>query len=173
MDTLIIKAINGDKDAFTNIILDMQNELYAISRTRLNQEEDINDAIQETILKAFKNIHKLKNPCFFKTWLIRILINNCNSIYKKKQKYHVSFDSYNLENNLYYDNIINVNQNLDFLILIKDLTYEERLILTLYFYNKYTTKQISSLLGINENTIRTKISRAKIKIKNKYKEFDD
>lgn len=65
LDKLIKKAINGDKDAFTNIILQMQNELYAISRTRLKKEEDINDAIQETILKAFKNIHKIQNPLFF------------------------------------------------------------------------------------------------------------
>lgn len=67
---------------------------------------------------------------------------------------------------------MNVNNNLDFFLLIRDLTYEERLILTLYFYNKYTTKQISILLNINENTVRTKISRAKLKLKNKYKEFD-
>lgn len=174
MDKLIKKAINGDKDAFTNIILQMQNELYAISRTRLKKEEDINDAIQETILKAFKNIHKIQNPLFFKTWLIKILINTCNSIYNKRKKYTISFDSKIFENTVesYNDDIMDVNNNLDFFLLIRDLTYEERLILTLYFYNKYTTKQISILLHINENTVRTKISRAKLKLKNKYKEFD-
>ena len=54
-------------------------------------------------------------------------------------------------------------------MLIKNLDYEEKIILTLYYCSNYTTKEISKILKKNENTIRSKMSRAKIKIKNQYK----
>ena len=46
-----------------------------IARTRLNNEEDIKEAVQETIIKSYSSIRKLKNSKFFKTWIIKILIN--------------------------------------------------------------------------------------------------
>lgn len=62
---------------------------------------------------------------------------------------------------------------MDFDILIKDLSNQEKAIMTLYYYLGYTTKEISKILNIREGTIRSKISRAKIKIKNQYKgEFE-
>ena len=53
--------------------------------------------------------------------------------------------------------------------MIKDLRYEERIIVVLFYAEKYTTKEISKILGINENTVKTRLSRAKGKIKNNYK----
>ena len=50
--------------------------------------------------------------------------------------------------------------------MIKELKYEERIIIILYYSEKYTTKEISNILKINENTIKTRLSRAKEKIKN-------
>ena len=60
MNSLIEKARNRDNEAITELFLSMQKELYAISKTRLNNEDDINDAIQETMLSVYKNIHKLR-----------------------------------------------------------------------------------------------------------------
>ena len=53
---------------------------------RLYCEDDINDAVQETIIKAYRYIKKIKQPQYFKTWIIKVLINNCNKIYKKSNK---------------------------------------------------------------------------------------
>lgn len=173
MNSLIEKARNRDNEAITELFLSMQKELYAISKTRLNNEDDINDAIQETMLSVYKNIHKLREPSFFKTWVIRILINNCNSIYRKNFIYNgfkelVSIPEFNDSNES--EQISDIDEKLDFFILIKNLNYEERKLITLFYYNKYTTKQISRILSINENTIRTKIQRAKQKLKKMYKE---
>lgn len=63
------KTQNGDKDAFTLIILDMNDELYKIARNRLNNENDIFDAIQETMISSYKYIRKLENPMCFKSSL--------------------------------------------------------------------------------------------------------
>ena len=60
--------------------------MYRVSKAILNKEEDIEDAIGESILKAYKNISSLRNEAYFKTWLIRIVINESNNIYKKRNR---------------------------------------------------------------------------------------
>lgn len=85
MEKLVEKAKNGDSDAFTNLILNIEKDLYCIAKSKINDENDIDDIIQETMMIAFFNIKKLKNNIFFKTWVIRILINNCNKFYKRKK----------------------------------------------------------------------------------------
>ena len=81
MEELIKKAKNGDKEAFTTLMLSLEKELYKIAKTRLKSDDDIYDAIQETIIEAFKSIKKLKKTEAFKTWIVRILINKTNDIF--------------------------------------------------------------------------------------------
>lgn len=165
MNELIARAKNGDKEAFTQLITNVEDKLYKIARTRLNNTEDIFDAIQETIISAYKSVHKLKNEKYFKTWIIKILINKCNDIYKNKNITIISLNekikSYEEDDNLY--------DNLNFEFIMEILNYDERIAMTLYYLEKYTTKEISKILKTNENTIKTRISRAKLKIKNNYK----
>lgn len=58
--------------------------------------------------------------------------------------------------------------NIDFQFLIKNLKNDEKTILTLYYCEQYTTKEISAILRKNESTIRSKISRAIKKLKKEY-----
>ena len=80
------KAKYGDKEAFCNLIRINKVAIYRIAKSILTKEEDIEDAVSEAILKAYKNIKTLKNDDFFKTWLIRIVINESNNLYKKRQR---------------------------------------------------------------------------------------
>ena len=75
MEELVEKNKKGDNQAFSELIISMENELYKIARTRLRNEEDIKEAVQETIIKTYSSLKKLRNSKFFKTWIIRILIN--------------------------------------------------------------------------------------------------
>ena len=63
------------------------------------------------------------------------------------------------------NNIENKINDLDFYILIDILNYEERIIITLYYLEEFTTKEISKILDKPEGTIKSKLSRAKVKIK--------
>ena len=87
MEELVLKAKSGNKDAFTQLILEIKSDLYKIAKTRLSNEEDIKDALQETMITAFKYMKTVKEPSKFKHWIIKILINQCNKIYKKKSNY--------------------------------------------------------------------------------------
>ena len=169
MEELIKKAQKGDTEAFTQIVLELENELYKIAKTRLTNESDIQDAIQETMIETFKSIKKLIDQKKLKKWLIKILINKCNIIYKKKYKKDISIDEYNLENYIILNDYKNIEDDLDFYRLIKILKYEERIIIILYYMEQYTVSEIKTILGINENTIRTHLFRARQKIKDNYK----
>ena len=166
MDELLKKAKRNDEEAFNELILLVQKDLYIIAKTKLQDDNDVADAIQETIISCYQNIRKLRNNKFFKTWLIKILINECNKIYIKRKRYNTSYDEEEFSKKLIFEE--NFLKNMNFENLIKDLKDDEKLILTLYYYEDYSTKEISKILKINENTIRSKLARAKSKLKNQY-----
>ena len=97
MNDLIESAKKGDKNAFTKLIQNIQYDLYRIAQARLNDIYDMNDAIQNTMINAYKHIKKLKDNSMFKSWIIKILINECNRVYMSKKKKNDLFDK--LENN--------------------------------------------------------------------------
>lgn len=121
------------------------------------------------MIEAYKNIKKLKYNQYFKTWIIKILINKCNKQYQKNKKENISYEQNNFENQI---NENEIQTDIDFYILISKLEYEERIIITLYYLERYTTKEIAKILRKNENTIKTKLSRGKKKLK-RYLEEED
>ena len=165
MEELIEEAKRGNSNAFTELIVCIKNDLYKIARMRLTCEDDINEAVQETIIIAFKSVKKVRESKFFKTWIIKILINECNKIYKINQKNNfVQYENVNYESNSY--EIENKINDLDFDLLINLLNYDERIAITLYYLEDFTTQKISKILKEQENKIKSRISRAKNKIKN-------
>ena len=86
MEILIYKAQRGNREAFIKAINSCTKQLYKIGKSMRLNDEDIGDAMQETILTAYKKINTLKEPKFFKTWLVRIFINKCNSILNSNKK---------------------------------------------------------------------------------------
>lgn len=72
----------GDKEAFSRLMLKHNDAMYRIASSMLHNKQDIEDAYQNTIIKCYKSITYLRAEEYFKTWLIRILINECNNILK-------------------------------------------------------------------------------------------
>lgn len=169
LEKLVKRAKQGDKDAFSELILYYKDDLYKVARSRFGkQEDDLNDAVQETIIAAFSSIDKLKKVSSFKGWLMKILINKCNDIYRKRFLYeNISFESNECENYLITPQIS--DSNLEFDSLMEVLTGEERTIILLYYEYGYNSNEISEILDIKPNTIRSKLARARKKIANKNK----
>lgn len=132
---------------------------------RLFSEDDINEALQNTIVNSFISIKSLKNEKYFKTWIIRILINECNHIYKKKNQN--IFEEYNEESikEMSRDYISDSIHKIDFLELVKNLNYEERMIITLFYSEELSIKEIGNVMDIPQSTVTTKLSRARNKLK--------
>ena len=75
-----------DKDAFCQLIRLYTPNMYKVAKAILKNDEDAADAIQETVLTCWEKINTLQKDNYFKTWLIRILINHCNTIYRQKSR---------------------------------------------------------------------------------------
>lgn len=159
---LVKKAMNGDSEAFLQLMDIHQDTMLRIAHGYFTQTADIADAMQDTILDAYEHISKLREPQYFKTWLIRILINNCNHIYRSNKKY-ISLEEISETNQ-------DASQDLDtplhkFHELLECVSEENRLCFQLYYGEEFTTKEISDILHIKESTIRSRMHRERIKLK--------
>ena len=168
MEELVKKAQKGNEEAFTQLVYETRHDLYKIARCRLACEDDIEDAVQETMINAFKNIKKLSKCESFKKWIIKILINKCNHIYKKNKSRNISFENEEISNVYYQNERYDKLEGIDFYVVLHGLNYDERITLTLFYLEDYSIKEISKLLKANENTIKTRLKRGKNKIREKY-----
>ena len=85
-DQLVRRAQRGDKDAFVALMEQYKAALYRAARAILHSDEDAADAIQETVLEAWRSLPKLEAPRYCKTWLTRVLIYNCYDILRRKKR---------------------------------------------------------------------------------------
>ena len=155
----------GDKEAFCTLIRENKNSMYRVAKAILNIEEDVEDAISEAILKAYKGISKLKDDNFFKTWLIRIVINESKTIYKKRMREVAT------EGDIFSK--IQVSDSYEDLTLhnaINSLDEELRVTTILFYFEDMKYKDIAKILDIREGTVKSRLSRAKSKLFNILKE---
>lgn len=86
MDERIRQAMKGDEDAFYEVIVLHKDRLYRIALAYFRNEEDALEVIQEMTYRAWKTIRKLRQPEYFSTWLIRILLNCCHDEWKRQKR---------------------------------------------------------------------------------------
>ena len=129
--------------------------LRRIAHGFFESEEDVADVLQETVLNAFEHLPELKNARYFKTWLVRILINNCNSLYRENRR-SVPFDE--LPETL---PAAPPPSDLEFFEMLRSLPPDSRLIFQLYYGERFTTREIAGMLKMNESTVKSRLSRGK------------
>ena len=72
---------------FTQKLLESEPMLYRIACALLRSETDRQDAMQETALKAWKNRASLREEQYFRTWISRIMVNECHNLHRKNSRY--------------------------------------------------------------------------------------
>lgn len=151
----IQKAKNGDADAFIALMQSYMQSMYKVARSILKSDEDVADAIQETILSCWEKLEQLKERRYFKTWMIRILINKCNDIWNEKNRYMS-------EDDLPESPVFDINyDNVEWDVLMNSLDEKYRLIIVLYYVEGFKTSEISKMLSIPESTVRTRLARGR------------
>lgn len=168
MRDLIKKVQSGDELAFKQLTATIESDLYKIARTRLNNYEDIKDAVQNTMIIIYEKSKKIRNIEYFKTWMFKVLINECNKIYNSNKKNIEVYNQIvtNYDFNTYEDSIQDAQNRINFESIINKLNYEEKIVLTLYYNSNLSCKQISNILKTNVNTIKSRLTRSKNKLKN-------
>lgn len=159
MNILVKKAQRGDADAFIELMENNKMTLQRVAYGYFRGEEDVADVIQDTILDAFEHIRELKKPEYFRTWLVRILMNNCNRLYNQNKKNHKI-------SGLSKETVVaSGTGDVEFHEMLRSLPEESRLIFQLYYGEQFTTKEIGQMLKMKESTVKSRLHRGKEKLR--------
>ena len=131
--------------------------LFRVAFAILRNRTDCEDAAQNAVLKAYRNLDSLKQRGYFKTWLISILKNECFDMLKRRRP---TLDV--TEQKLSYEMAV---PDLDLNRAFDRLSPEERLTITLYYYEGYDTREIAALTEVSEGTVRSRLSRGRASLR--------
>ena len=134
--------------------------------TYVKNQNDALDVVQETAYRSFKKIDTLKNPEYFKTWLIKIAINCAIELVRKNKKV-IELKPQNEEFVGFEDEDVSLSVTLQ--DLLDQLNEDEKSIIILRFYQEYSLKEISDLLNMPLGTTKSLLYRALIKLRKKFK----
>ena len=162
MEQLVKKAKGHDKEAFEDLMQTYAQSMYKVAKAILKNDEDVLDAMQETALTCWEKIGTLKQERYFKTWLIRILINHCNEI--GRQRRNIVPDERIPEAGRQDESFLNVEWE-DFL---KGLDRKHRTVVILYYVQEFKTREIAEILKVNESTVRSRLAAAREKMEMLY-----
>jgi RNA polymerase sigma factor (sigma-70 family) len=172
-DIEIIQQItNGETGLFEILIRRNNPFLYKIGRTYGYSPEDTKDLVQETFISAYLNLSKFENRSSLKTWLIKIMLNNCfqkqkkmsfkNEIINTGKIYEKSTPMY--ANHQYVDtNKIVTNCELRHVIekALHQIPVEYRLVFSLREITGLNIVETAETLNITESNVKVRLSRAK------------
>lgn len=124
--------------------------MYCTAKSMLYSDQDCADAIQETIVKAFSRLHTLRNDKYAKTWLMRILINECYTILRKTSKV-ISLDE------MCEATEIAADEKTDYSELYKavgSLKEDLRMPVILYYIENFNIREIAQIMDITEGAVQ-------------------
>lgn len=163
MEVLIVqKAKRHDKEAFSQLMNQYGKSMYKVAKAILKNDEDVADAMQETALTCWEKIGTLKKDEYFKTWLIRILINHCKVIYNQKSR---CIPNDNLPETLAMEDQY---ANVEWMELLQCLDEKYRIVIILYYVEGFKIKDIARILRISESAVKGRMSTARKQIEGYY-----
>ena len=150
------------------LILDSERQLYSTAKTILYSDQDCADAIQDTIVKAFSKIQTLKNDKYAKTWLMRILINECYTILRKTSKV-ISLDEMCETTELAADEKSDYS---DLYKAVGSLKEDLRMPVILYYIENFNIREIAQIMDISEGAVQKRLARARGKLRQDLQESE-
>ena len=163
----IQRAKAGNAEAFVALIQQLEHSMYRMAKSMLHRDEDVADALQESILKAYKSLSSLREPKYFKTWLFRIVINECNKILKQRSGTEVvaevpaavaSTDAYD---------------SIDLREAVERLEEPQRLVVLLHYYEDLPLRQVAEALNISESAVKMRLYRAREALLRQFAHFQE
>ncbi len=151
-----------NKEEFAERVLALESSMFRVAKTMLRNEDDCADAIQSAILKAYEKLDTLRDVDYFKTWLTRILINECYQLIRKNKKY-VGMEEYL---NGQAENVQNgqTNESLHESVILQEvmqLDEKYRIPFVLHEVEGYSLKEISQILRLTETNVKSRVFRAR------------
>lgn len=159
----------GTKELFCQHIHENETAMYMVAKGIVKNDTDIADVIQESILKAYTNYDSLQDKNKFKAWILRIVHNTAIDFIKKQREL---LDSDTVEQIPIMEPSIDKETKLTIWEAVQKLIYPYQTVIILYYYNGYSTEQISEITSTSVVNIRKQLSRGRKMLANLLNEED-
>lgn len=170
---IIERVLNGEKFLYELIIRRYNPYLYKVGRSYNYNHEDTQDLMQETFIDAYKSLGQFQGRSGFKTWIVRIMLNNC---YRRKEKFSTRFETNKEVNENSKPMFTQINNDINQIVQSRELgkIIEEalanipedyRMVFSLREINGMSVAETSDLLGISESNVKVRLNRAKSMLK--------
>lgn len=167
-DTDLIKDIlGGDSRAFGELVDRYQSKVYNFVLYTLRHQDDADEVTQDTFVKAYRALNTFRNEAKFSTWLLRIAYYTCLTRLRKVRVNHVDIAAHGFD----LDGGNNISQELNLADMktilataMGQLSQDEQMIVTLYYYNEQSVKEIVEITGQTESNIKVGLHRCRKKL---------
>ncbi|MBM7542755.1 sigma-70 family RNA polymerase sigma factor [Amphibacillus cookii] len=157
-DVVRLTDFRKNDEAFIEIMKTYQVDLYRTALAFLKDENEAIEAIQEVTFRAYRKRKQLRELNYAKTWLIRIMINYCQDVIKRNNRFSSMLTD--LEGNHEdQDHYFYLEQ------AIRTLGKKEQELIYLKYFHGYTFKELAEQLNQPEGTIKTKLYRSLAQLK--------
>ncbi len=147
-----------EKQEFAELIEKYRDEMYYLALSILRNETDAQDAVGEAVVRAYEARFRLRKIEKFKPWLMQILVNVSKTLLKRRKKIVLTEETETI-------NQVESEPEYGLWDVIVELEYEFRTVIVLYYYEGFSTKEIAKILDIPEGTVRSRLTRAREKLK--------
>ena len=141
------------KETFTKLILENEEIMFRLAMSMLKKEADAQDAVQSAILSAYEKLTTLKNEDFFRTWLMRILINVCKMQLRHRKPAAALSDIQAAA--------ASSAEEIEVRAAVEALPLKLRQVVILYYTQQLSTKEIASILHIPKGTVLSRLDKAR------------
>jgi RNA polymerase sigma-70 factor (ECF subfamily) len=159
------RARRGDGVAFAELMTACKTDMYRVARGYLRNDDDAADAIGAAVLSCFEHLPELRDTRYFKTWLIRILINECGKIAGQNSR-SVALDD--IPEPQCEDSCEKVHVNMEFSMLMDSLDEQYRLVLILRYAEQMSVKEIAAATDLSVDAVKQRLKRGRDKVRQIY-----
>jgi RNA polymerase sigma-70 factor (ECF subfamily) len=162
------QALEGDQDAFAELVNTYQNAVYNLCYRMLGERTEAEDAAQETFLRAYMNLQRYDPARSFKTWLLSIASNHCIDRLRRRRLIWLSLDE-PLPPNIMLSSdepepeeaTIKDQRSQAIQMLLNELSTEYRAAVVLRYWYDYSYTEIADILDTTESAIKSRLFRAR------------
>jgi RNA polymerase sigma factor (sigma-70 family) len=174
---LIEQAKRGNKQAFTELIERSKRQVFYQAYGMLNDRQEAEDIVQEAFMKAYFSLKQLGSPYAFTAWLSRIVYHLCQDRIKKRDKQDALTRKWlneKIDNANHSRNQIEQKQlGIDLHRAMQALTLEHRTVLILREIQGLSYQEIANILGVPEGTVKSRIHKARLALRNELQKRGD
>ena len=170
---LIRRAKNGDTRAFDRLVMNYQQRLYFVIIRIVLNHEDADDVVQDTFIKAYRNLDSFNENYRFYTWLYRIAINTAINLVQHRKHRESSLEKRQEDNrseppnnSSHEDDYIHKEMREQVRTAISFLAPEMRTVFILRVYEEMSYKEIAETMDISIGTVMSRLNRARNTLKN-------